>query len=321
MTWLSAAPHPGLAGFRNSISVDQLAREQLGQVTRFPSIELSTHGTTSQSYSSGGVMIPAEWRPSVLFERLFLQGKPQEIDRQRAQLKEGRSVLDGLMNQTKALARRVGEADRRRLEAYFDSLRQSERELQVAGEWLDKPKPKVDQSVPRDIQQDNDLIGRTQQLIDLIPLIVQTDSSRIISVVIQGRNDVPPIDGVSMDHHNLSHHGQDESKIEQLQRIETAIVRCFGGLLAALRSKDESGDTLLSNTTVVFGSNLGNANSHDWRNLPILFAGGRFRHGQHIGYDPDRNVPLCNLFVTMLQKHMGFAVDRFASSTSTLDWA
>ena len=184
---------------------------------------------------------------------------------------------------------------------------------------MEKPKPKVDAEQPKDIEKENDLIGRTNLIMDLIPLIVQTDSSRMITVLVQGRNDVPEIPGVTIDHHNLSHHGQDEEKIQQLKKVETGLLKSFGNLVGNLKAKKEGSGTLLDNTMVTFGSNLGNANSHDWRNLPIFVAGGKFNHGQHVAFDKDNNKPLCNLFLTMLQKS-GLEVDSFGSSEGTLDW-
>jgi len=149
-----------------------------------------------------------------------------------------------------------------------------------------------------------------------VPLAVQTDSTRLITILVQGRGDVPPIEGVSMDHHNLSHHGQDPEKIRQLELIETAEMGALNKLFNALKQKTEAGTPLIDNTMVLFGSNLGNANSHDWHNLPILLAGGGFKHGQHIAYDAKENTPLSNLFVQMLQK-MHVEADQFGSSTAT----
>jgi hypothetical protein len=319
MTWLTSARHPGLGGFRNSISVDQLVTEKLGYVTRFPSLVLSTAGTNSQSYTRSGVMIPAEHRPSVLFEKMFLTGKQYEIDRQKMMLEDGRSILDSLSSQTKSLGRRVNPADRQRLGEYYESLRTAEKQLAEANAWLEKPKPAVEEKQPKDIDAETDLIGRTDLLMNLIPLIVQTDSSRMITMVIHGRNDVPDVKGVSVDHHNLSHHGQDEEKIDQLMKIETALMGSFNRLLGQLKSKTENGNSLLDNTMVMFGSNLGNANAHDWRNLPIMLAGGEFNHGKHVVFDKDNNKPLCNLFLTMLQKS-GIEIEQFGSSEGTLTW-
>lgn len=319
MTWLTSARNPGLGGFRNTISVDQYVREQLGYVTRFPSVALSTAGQNSQSYTGGGVMVPAEYRPSALFEKMFLEGKPHEVERQKQKLSDGKSVLDSIAVQARQLHKRVSSADRERLEEYFSSLRSAEQHFQKAEQWIDRPKPVVDAKPPQDIKEDSDLIGRTKLMFELIPLILQTDSSRVITLLIEGRSDVPPIDGVTMDHHNLSHHGQDEAKIAQLKRIETELMKSLGGLIGSLKSKSEAENRLIDNSMVLFGSNLGNANSHDWRNLPVILAGGRFDHGSHVQYDRDENTPLSNLFVTMMQK-MKIETDRFGSSSGALSW-
>jgi hypothetical protein len=264
-------------------------------------------------------MIPAEHRPSKVFADLFLQGKDYEIKRQKKLLGEGRSILDLVGGQANQLKRKVSSRDRERLEEYFNSIREAEKNLGEADAWVDRPKPKTEEELPPDVAKDNDLIGRTNLLMKLLPLIVQSDSSRVISVTLHGRNDVPVVQGVKDDHHNLSHHGQDEKKIAQLMRIETELMKSFGGLLDGLTEKKEAGDSLLDNTMIVFGSNLGNANSHDWRNLPIIAAGGGFKHGQFVKYDAEKNVPLSNLYLTMLES-LGIESDRFGTSTSTLTW-
>lgn len=319
MTWLTAAENPGLAGFQNSISLDQLAAEKLGYVTRFPSMTLSSQGGSSQSYNRSGVMVPAEHRPSKVFADMFFQGKDYEIRNQKKLLDEGRSILDLVGGQAKRLKKKVSANDRERLEEYFNSIREAEHNLGEANAWVDRPKPKADAELPPDIEKDNDLIGRTDLLMKLLPLIVQSDSSRVISVTLHGRNDVPVVDGVKDDHHNLSHHGQDEKKIAQLMRIETELMKSFGGLLKGLHDKKEAGVSLLDNTMIVFGSNLGNANAHDWRNLPIIAAGGKFKHGQYVKHDANNNIPLSNLYLTMLQ-NLGIETDAFGTSSSTLSW-
>ena len=141
----------------------------------------------------------------------------------------------------------------------------------------------------------------------------------MISVVIQDHLVVPQVAGVSLEHHNLSHHGRDEAKIKQLKKIEKAIVSCYGDLLGQMKSKREGETALLDNTMVLFGSNLGNANAHDPRNLPVLLAGGGYQHGRYVGFDKHNNMPLCNLFVSMLNR-MGIETDSFATSSGDLTW-
>ena len=317
MTWLTSARGPGLGGFRNTISVDQLVAEKIGFETRFPSLVLSTAGQTSQSYTRSGVMVQAQSKPSQVFAKLFLDGSASEVEAQMRKLKEGRSIMDTVQEEAKRFEKRVGAADKEKLDEYYTSVREMEERMLKAEAWVQKPKPKVDAKPPTDVNNEADLIARMRLLFDLVPLALQTDSTRAVTVLIQGRGDVPPVPGVTIDHHNLSHHGQDPAKIEQLQRIEREEFAAFNGLLSSLKSKKEGNGSLLDNTMVLFGSNLGNANNHDWHNLPLVFAGGGFKHGQHLAFDAKNNIPMCNLFVSMLQR-MGLEASSFGSSTGTL---
>ena len=319
MTWLTSARKPGMGGFRNTISVDQLAAARLGYVTRYPSLSLGTAKAQSQSYTSGGVMIPAQTSPSRLFAQLFLQGKAAEVQTQKRKLDDGRSILDELGEQTKVVRRQVSGADNQLLTDFLDSVRAAEATITEVQGWLDKPKPQVAAEPPADIPDLRDLIGRAQLLMDLVPLIVQTDSTRVVSVMIQDHFVVPQVEGVTGNHHNLSHHGQDRSKIAQLEKIETEILKCFGSLLSQMKEKPEQGGTLLDNTSILFGSNLGNANAHHARNLPVFLAGGGFQHGRYVAQKQGRDAPLCNLFVTMLNQ-AGLPTESFGQSNGTLSW-
>ncbi|MBC8357213.1 MAG: DUF1552 domain-containing protein [Planctomycetes bacterium] len=319
MTWLSAARNPGLGGFKNSISLDQFAASKLGHITRFPSIALSSKSQESQSYTSNGVMLPAYDRPSTVFAKLFLDGSPQELRRQRQRLADGRSILDAVAEQTRSLNRQTSSHDRRQLDEYLAAIRAAEKEVAETEAWLDRPKPRVDEKPPQDIADSADLIGRIRALMNLIPLILQTDSTRIVTVVIPSDHSVPKIQGVTAEHHNLSHHGRDPQKIEQLKTIETEILKCFDGFLTRMAQPREVGGRLLDQTSVLFGSNLGNANSHDPSNLPIILAGGGYKHGQYIANDRSSNTPLCNLFVNLLN-NMRIETESFATSTGKLTW-
>ena len=320
ITWLTAARRPGLDGFRNTVSLDQVAANHLGYVTRFPSVVLGTAGPQSQSFTTSGAMVPAETSPAALFGKLFLQGTPEELEREARSLEDGGSILDRLREQTSALRRRVGAADRRKLDAYFDAVRAAERELTEAQAWLDRPKPAVDEEPPADLPDPADLIGRIRLTFRMIPLILETDSSRVVSLMIHDHGVVPRVRGVTGDQHSLSHHGQDGTKIAQLKKIEAEIVRAFGDLLTDLAGRGDAGGSLLERTMVLFGSNLGNANAHTAADLPILLAGGGFSHGTHVVHEGGHNAPLCNLFVTML-RNMGVEADSFGQSTGALAWS
>ncbi|MFT5188382.1 MAG: hypothetical protein ACI957_001402, partial [Verrucomicrobiales bacterium] len=126
-----------------------------------------------------------------------------------------------------------------------------------------------------------------------------------------------PIDGVNLGHHDLSHHGKDPGKLEQLKIVEVETMKTVRDLLTKLQQSKEDSANLLDRTTVFLGSNLGDGSSHSTKNLPVLLAGGGFKHGQHLPFDPDSPPPLCNLYVSMLQR-LGIETDQFGTSNGTL---
>jgi hypothetical protein len=316
-SYLTAAPHPEQrAGFRNSISLDQLAAEHLGGETRVPSMALASEGF-SLSWTRSGALVPADVWPSRVFARLFLEGRPDEVLAQAQRLRDGRSILDQVREQAGTMRAGFGAGDRDKLDEYFTSVRELEQRLARAEEWSKKPKPHVDAKPLRDITNPADIIGRTQLLFDLVHLALQTDSTRLITVLLAGTSLVPTVPGVTQGHHDLTHHGQDPSKIEQLIKVELATLKTVEQLLKKLKATREEDASLLDRTMVLFGSNLGNASTHSTRNMPMLLAGGGFRHGQHLAFDPKTPPPLCNLYVSMLQR-LGIETGRFGSSTSTL---
>ena len=316
-SFLTAAPHPERrAGFRNSISLDQFAAAQIGGRTRFPSLALSCEGF-SLSWTRSGAIVPSDSFPSSVFARLFLEGRPDEVQAQVRRLRDGRSILDAVGDQARGLQPKLGADDRDKLDEYFNSVRELERGLATAEEWSRRPKPRVDAPQPQNNLNPADLVGKTRLMLDLIHLALQTDSSRLITLLLLGTSLVPPIQGVSLGHHDLSHHGQEPSKIAQLRTVELEKMRTLRAFLAKLKETREQDSNLLDRTTVFFSSNLGNASSHSTRNLPILLAGGGFRHGQHLAFDPVNPPPLSNLYVSMLQR-LGVNAERFGSSTGTL---
>jgi hypothetical protein len=261
--------------------------------------------------------VPSESFPASVFARLFLDGRPDEVQAQARRLRDGQSILDALGGQARTIGAALGGDDRDKLDEYFTSIRELEQRLARAEQWARKPKPRVDVPPLQNNPNPADVVGRARLMYDLIHLAIQTDSTRLITLLLLGTSLVPPIAGVSQGHHDLSHHGQDPGKIGRLETIERAELKTLGELLAKLRDTREEGGSLLDHTTLFFSSNLGNASSHSTRNLPVLVAGGGFRHGQHLAFDPSKPPPLSNLFVTMLQR-LGIDVDRFGSSTGTL---
>jgi len=316
--FLTGAPHPGRGGFRNSISLDQFAAERIGPQTRFGHLNLIVGNELRQSLSwtSSGVRIPPEQKPSAVFKQLFLQGNPAEVAAHIRQLSEGRSILDTVADSAKSLQRRLGAEDRGRVDQYFTSVRELEQQMVKAEEWETKPKPQVDVPAPQDNEDRNDTIGRTRLMLDMTRLALQTDSTRLITIMIQDAGSTHKVPN-GADHHNLTHHGSRPEVIANLRRMEENQLKAFGEFLGALKGIPDGGGNLLDHTMVLHGAGMGNANAHSNVNLPILLAGGGFKHGQHLVFDKQRNYPLANLYVSMLQR-MGIDADKFASGTSTL---
>jgi hypothetical protein len=321
--FLTAAPHPGRGNFRNTISLDQYIGERIGHLTRFPSLTLGVNvqqGQRSLSWTSSGVLIPCEEKAADVFRRLFLGGTPEEMEHQVRRLELGESILDAVAGQARALQRNIGPRDRDRLDQYFTSVRDLEQRMAMSREWEHKPRPIVTAPVPLDPESPRAYMDKVALMYDMARLAFETDSTRSISLLLDSVNspaiefgDVKTSDG----YHNLSHHGKSDSKISQLKAIDEWHMKLLAKLFGELKAVREGGDPLLDRTMILYGSNLGNANTHVTTNLPTLFAGGGFKHGQHLGFDTDRNYPLPNLFVSMLQR-MGLEVDKFASATGTM---
>lgn len=319
--FLTAAPHPSSGGFRNTISLDQLIAERVGHLTRFPSLTLGVNVSraVSLSWTAGGVLIPCDTRPSLVFQRLFLGGSPEEVKAQAQRLALGRSVMDTVAEQTRRLQREVGAKDRERIDQYLTGVRDLEQRLQQAAAWEKKPRPVVTEKPPIDPSDPREYMDKVRLMYDLARLAFETDSTRNITLMLDSVNS-PAIQvegkAVSGGYHDLSHHGRNPQKLADLERIDTEHMKLLAKLISDLKARKEDGETLLDRTMVLYGSNMGNANTHVTTNLPVLFAGGGFKHGQHLAFDRTRNYPLPNLFVNVLQR-FGIESDRFATSTGT----
>lgn len=316
ISFLTAAPHPGRGGFRNTISVDQFAAANIGHLTRFPSLALSVGTRASLSYTQAGVQIPGEDSPSALFQKLFVQGSPAEVEAQVTKIRQGRSILDSVAERSKQLQKRVSAADREKLDNYYNGVRELEERLLAGEEWEKKPKKPVTIKPPQDQKDPGALVERSRAMYDLARLAIETDSTRLVSILVY-QNDVKPnIEGVDTGTHPLTHHGNQPDKLAQLSLIEGAQIKELSTLLDGLAATKSVSGTLLDRTSVLYGTCMGNANAHSNLNLPTLLAGGGFKHGQHIAFDNKRNYPLPNLFVSVLQR-LGIETDKFATSTGT----
>ena len=319
-TFLTAAPHPGRASFRNSISLDQVIANQIGHETRFRSLSLGINDARSLSYTQAGVEIPTIQSAAELYKKMFLQGDRKAMEAQLARLKRKGSILDVVMGQSSDLSKRVSGSDRERIDQFQTAVRSLEQRLTEAEAWETRPRPRVEEAMPEYPGDKKEFFEMVRMMNGMSRLAFQTDSTRVITLFL-GSVRTPGVkfdDGRSLGgYHNLSHHGKDEAKLKQLGEIEVAQMELFGELLRDLQEVDEADGSLLDNTMVLYGCHMGDANIHNNKNLPIILAGGNLRHGQHLAFNQQNNRPLANLYLSMLH-NMGLEIDRFASSTGTL---
>ena len=322
--FLTGAKDPTGSGFRNTVSLDQYAIEHLGQRTRFPTLNLGVNidrGNRSLSWSRDGALLPAEDKPSALFRKMFIQGSPREIERRLHSLKERGSILDTLRADAKRLQTRSGHEDKFRLDQYFTSIRELEKGLIVAEEWETRPKPTINHPEPKDILDRARFFPKLDLMLRMARLAFESDSTRIVTLMVDAF--ATPVFEISdkekslTGYHDLSHHGQSPEKIRQLEKTDHRQMQTLAALFKQLRETREHNGSLLDTTMVLYGSNMGDANVHNCDNLPILLAGGRFKHGQHLAFDARNNQPLCRLFISMLQQ-MGIESDTFSSGHGTL---
>lgn len=308
-----------------SVSMDQLVADQIGDQTRFASLQLtcgSPPGAAKLSFTKEGVALPMIGRPSVLYSTLFRSGADKF--RMEYLLKTNRSVLDGLTEEFRALERTVTSRDREKLGEYFASVRDVEKKLQKQQRWLDKPTPKVDYLLPEFDPVAPDVALECESIMyDLMALALTTDSTRVLTFLIPGWSQVFTINNrkLSAGYHSLSHHGNEAGKIAEYNLVGREHVRRLGGFLNKLKtSKDADDRSLLDTTTVLYGSGMGDSNTHDNTNLPTLLVGGGLRHGQHHKVDRDAASTrlLGDLYLTLMQR-FGVRADRFAGATSNMD--
>lgn len=333
LTGLHVAKTTGKDISSGGISIDQLIAQQTRAFTPLPSLELGTEpvitGIDSNvgytrlygshiSWESPTRPVAKEINPRLVYERLF--GKSVSGDAAKAE--SYRNLLDFVLEDAKRLRPRLGRDDQFKMDEYLDSVRAVEKRIEFAMRKDPRPwQPAVDEEhvraampgVPADFREH---IG---VMLDLMVLAFQTDSTRVCSLMfandVSGRN-FSFVDGVSGSHHELSHHENKQEKIEQYQRINRWHVEQFATMLRKLKSIPEGTGTLLDNCMVLFGSSMSDGNRHDPDNLPILLggrAGGTIDSGQHLQAD----VPLCNLYLSMLDR-MGIEAESFGDSTAPL---
>ncbi|MCA9176970.1 MAG: DUF1552 domain-containing protein [Planctomycetales bacterium] len=321
------------ADIRVGVSVDQVAADRIGRLTKLPSIELGIEAgrnagncdsgyscaySANVSWKSESTPMAKEVNPRLAFERLFGGGSQEHRQDSLAHRQLYRqSILDMVADDAADLTRKLGATDRRKLDEYFTSVRELERRIESdeSGDIvIGRPHLDLPQGTPKDVQQ------HIRLMYDVLALAFQSDVTRVATFMLgnAGSNRSYPMVDVTEGHHQLSHHGNEEEKMAKIQRIDRFLADQFAYFLGKLGSIAEGEGTLLDNCMICYGSGLSDGNRHDHADLPIVLAGrggNTLKTGRHI--DLGSETPLNNLFLSMLDR-VGAGVDKLGDSSGRL---
>jgi hypothetical protein len=298
-----------------NVTLDQYLAEKVGNQTRFPSLTVGSeggiHGGCQLSWTRSGVRVPPITNPADLFDRLFATESPARRQQRVRENDLQASILDAVNEEAKGLSRQVNQEDREKLDEYFTSIREVEKRLELRRRWVERPKPEA----PFDKPANRNTVDDLPMLYELIALALQTDATRIATLEIGG-SFLPQHLGIDQSYHSLSHHGNKEEAVAHLIKLETYQIEHFGKFLDRLAQVRDGEGTLLDSTAVLFGSGMGNGNSHTNSDLPVILAGGGYQHGRFrkLASEGVKKVPLCNLYVDLAQR-MGVETESFGNST------
>jgi hypothetical protein len=318
------AVHSFLSGVLNSeaqnrpdgnVTIDQYLADEVGFQTRFPSLTVGSeggiHGGCQIAWTKSGVRVPPVTNPAELFEKLFVTDSKERQVRRAQENQVQASILDSVLEEANRLSKQVNQEDKDKLDEYLTSVRDVEKRLELRQRWTNQAKP----TAPFEKPANRNAVEDLPMLYEMIALALQSDSTRIATLEIGG-DFMPQHLGIKKDWHGLSHHGNDPEAIADLVTLEKYQIEHFGKFVARLAKINDGERTLLDSTTVLFGSGMGDGNVHKNSDLPILLAGGGYKHGEfrEVPREGIKKVPLCNLFVDIAQK-MGVETESFGSST------
>ena len=332
-TWLTGADlaaRPG-ADYTNSVSIDQMVAGVHGPHTRFQSLQLSDQSGTGAaghshtlSFDHGGTPLPAENSPRRLFDRLFVPETATDRAAALSRLAERRSILDSLGSDARALSRRLGATDQRKLDEYLASIRDTEKQVERMEAWIDRPKPRISEEGLQLGSKPGNAHDRPMWIdvmLELVYLAFLTDTTRVITFEWSREAGGFGIGGEN--HHELSHHGGDAGMLAKLAAIDKAFLEKLGRFLGMLSKTSEADGTMLDRTVVLYGSgmNSGKGGEHSPKNLPLLVAGGAklgIKLGRHLAFDEEQHPPLSNLLLSVARA-VGCETETFSDATGTLE--
>jgi hypothetical protein len=316
---------------KSGISCDQIVAKQLGNETRFPSLEVGMEDarqagdcdsgyscayTNNLAWKSETQPLPPILNPRALFERLFGNGAELTPEARARQNKYRRSILDFVTDETKRLQANLGPTDRRKLDDYLSSIREIERQIERA----EKNNAQIDPGMDKPYGVPADFAEHFKLMTDMITVAFRADMTRVVTFLVtrEGSSRAYREIGIPDGHHPLTHHRNDPTMMEKVAQINTYHTQQFAGWIEKLKAIREGDSNLLDNSMIVYGAGLSDGNRHLHDDLPTLIAGrgGNFiKTGRRVVYR--RETPMSNLFLTMMDR-MGVHMEHFGDSTGRL---
>ncbi|MFG0287399.1 MAG: DUF1552 domain-containing protein [Rhodopirellula sp. JB044] len=313
-------PETSHAFAEKNMSIDQLIARHVGDDVRFPSIHAALQTGIRMVWNANGVELKPFTNPEKMFEHLFLNLSEQAKREQVQTLERNSSILDAVGEQFGGIKLRTSVADRKRLDQFATSIRELEQRIQTRHDWVGRDKPEYD--ISHHLQGEATIIRRYNAIFDMVAYAFQTDLTRVATIAFPNELGYTDVNGVTRGYHACTHNGKDERVVSELVAIESFQIEQLSRFMKQLDEIDEpnADGSLLDHTVILFGSGMGYGGTHSNRNLPILVAGGGFKHLGHVDTrsPAGNNMPLCNLFVTLMQR-FGIERDRFNLSTGSFD--
>jgi len=303
-----------------NMSIDQLFARHIGSQVRYPSVGAALDAGIRMSWTANGVEKLPITDPQKLFDHLFLNLTAQEKTERRRMLKQNASILDTVGSQFASVMNNASRLDRDRLDQFQTSIRELENSFADRETWLDRDKPTFD--ISGHFAGETTIANKYDAIFDMIAYAFETDLTRVASIEFPAELNYTDIDGVYRSYHGCTHNGRGEDLVKELVSIEsfqiTRLARCLQKLDSIQEPNAEG--SMLDHTIVLFGSGMGYGGTHSNRNLPVFVAGGGFQHRGHVDArdNSGNNMPLCNLYVTLMQR-FGIERDSFNTSTGTFD--
>lgn len=321
LSFLSGVLPADAAAFpEKNMSIDQVIARHTGGHVRYPSINTGLGSGVRMSWTANGVENALITDPQKLFDHLFKNLSADEKKDRRDMLKRNASILDSVGDQFDHLLKNGSSADKERIDQYQTSVRELEKTFANRQEWINRDKPKYD--ISNHYSGEVTIFNEYEAIFDMVSYAFETDLTRVATISFPTNLKYLDVPGVTRSYHGCTHNGKMEDVTNELVAIESFQISQLARCLKKLDSIQEPGTdgTMLDNTVVLFGSGMGYGGTHSNRNLPIMVAGGGFKHLGHVdaANDSGESMPLCNLFVTLMQR-FGVERDEFNTSNGKFD--